>query len=117
MTQNTDKEKKDSQTETNTCTFIVMIEMVLDGDSTPIQAEDGICDWLDRMMLYQIGYNEVADKKRPRVFDYDIRRIDMPASPCKGCPESVVIFDESGVHGVVPDTHSKTCNGCEHNKR
>lgn len=58
------------------CKFMVEIEMALEGDSTPDQAEDSIIDWIDRMMLYQIGYNEVADKKRPYVFDYDIRRMD-----------------------------------------
>ena len=38
-------------------------------------------------------------------------------SACEGCPESVVIFDESGVHGIVPDTRSRTCRACEHNDR
>lgn len=58
------------------CRFTVEIEMALEGDSTPMQAEDSIVDWIDRMMLYQIGYNEVMemDKKRPYVFDYDIYR-------------------------------------------
>ncbi len=55
------------------CKIIVEIDMVLEGDSTPIQAEDSIVDWIDRMMLYQIGYNEVVDKKRPYVFDYDVQ--------------------------------------------
>ena len=59
---------------TDICRFTVEIEMVLEGDSTPIQAENSISDWMDRMMLYQIGYNEVADDKRPYVFDYDIFR-------------------------------------------
>lgn len=58
------------------CKITVEIEMVLEGDSTPDQAEDSIIDWMDKMMLYQIGYNEVADTKRPYVFDYDIRRED-----------------------------------------
>lgn len=56
------------------CKITVEIDMVLEGDSTPMQAEDSIIEWIDRMMLYQIGYNEVADKKRPYVFDYDIIR-------------------------------------------
>ena len=56
------------------CRFTVEIEMALEGDSTPMQAENSIIDWMDRMMLYQIGYNEVADTKRPYVFDYDIYR-------------------------------------------
>ena len=56
------------------CVFTVVIDMALEGDSTPDQAEDSIIEWIDRMMLYQIGYNEVADTKRPYVFDYDIRR-------------------------------------------
>lgn len=59
---------------TDICRFTVEIEMALEGDSTPMQAEDSIIDWMDRMMLYQIGFNEVADKKRPYVFDYDIYR-------------------------------------------
>ena len=56
------------------CRFTVEIEMALEGNSTPIQAENSIIEWIDRMMLYQIGYNEVADTKRPYVFDYDIYR-------------------------------------------
>lgn len=58
------------------CKIVVEIEMALEGDSTSIQAENSIIDWIDRLMLYQIGYNAVADKKRPYVFDYDIRRVD-----------------------------------------
>ena len=56
------------------CRFTVEIEMKLEGDSTPMQAEDSIIEWIDRMMLYQIGYNVVADTKRPYVFDYDVFR-------------------------------------------
>lgn len=116
MTQKTDEETKDRQAETNTCTLIVKIEMVLEGDSTPIQAEDSVCDWIDRMMLYQIGYNEVADKKRPRVFDYDIHRTEVPVNRCEQCPECVVLFDDEGYHGCKPDTHSAVCRDCEHSK-
>ena len=58
------------------CKVIVEIEMVLDGESTVTQAEDMVVDWMDRMMLYSIGHNEVIDHKRPRVFDYDIRRVN-----------------------------------------
>lgn len=63
------------------CRFMVEIEMKLEGDSTPIQAEDSIIDWMDRMMLYQIGFNEVADRKRPYVFDYDIKRVENTDDP------------------------------------
>ena len=58
------------------CKVIVEIEMVLDGESTVTQAEDMVVDWMDRMMLYSIGHNEVIDHKCPRVFDYDIRRVN-----------------------------------------
>ena len=51
------------------CKVIVEIEMVLDGESTVTQAEDMVVDWMDRMMLYSIGHNEVIDHKRPRVFE------------------------------------------------
>ncbi len=33
---------------------------------------------------------------------------------CEGCPECVVLFDESGYHGKVPDSHSETCKICPH---
>lgn len=33
---------------------------------------------------------------------------------CGGCPECVVLFDETGYHGSVPDSHSATCKGCPH---
>ena len=33
---------------------------------------------------------------------------------CGGCPECVVLFDETGYHGSVPDSHSVTCKGCQH---
>lgn len=33
---------------------------------------------------------------------------------CGGCPECVVLFDESGYYGSVPDSHSETCKGCPH---
>lgn len=58
------------------CKVIVEIEMVLDGESTVIQAEDIVIDWMDRMMLYSIGHNEVCDHKRPRVFDYDVKSVN-----------------------------------------
>ena len=33
---------------------------------------------------------------------------------CEGCPECVVLFDENGYHGKVPDPYSKTCKDCPH---
>ena len=33
---------------------------------------------------------------------------------CAGCPECVVLFDETGYHGSVPDSHSATCKICPH---
>lgn len=34
------------------------------------------------------------------------------ASKCECCPECVVLFDDSGYHGSVPDSHSETCKRC-----
>ena len=31
---------------------------------------------------------------------------------CQDCPECVVIFDDSGIHGHLPDKNSETCNKC-----
>lgn len=33
---------------------------------------------------------------------------------CGGCPECMVLFDECGYHGSVPDPHSAICKGCPH---
>lgn len=49
------------------------LEILCEGDSTIIDAEDDLVKWIDMLMLYQIGYNEVADRKRARIFDYDIQ--------------------------------------------
>lgn len=50
------------------------LEILCEGDSTISDAEDDLVRWIDMLMLYQIGYNEVADRKRARIFDYDIRK-------------------------------------------
>ena len=31
---------------------------------------------------------------------------------CKNCPECVVLFDDSGYHSSIPDSHSDTCKKC-----
>lgn len=54
----------------------VELEILCEGNSTISDAEDDLVKWIDMLMLYQIGYNEVADRKRARIFDYDIRRVD-----------------------------------------
>ena len=51
------------------------LEILCEGNSTISDAEDDLVKWIDMLMLYQIGYNEVADTKRARIFDYDIRRV------------------------------------------
>lgn len=38
------------------------------------------------------------------------------SSACEGCPECVVLFDDAGYHGSVPDSHSGICKGCGHCK-
>lgn len=50
------------------------LEILCEGDSTISDAEDDLVRWIDMLMLYQIGYNEVADRKSARIFDYDIRK-------------------------------------------
>ena len=35
---------------------------------------------------------------------------------CEQCPECVVLFDETGYHGCVPDSHSETCKACQEEK-
>lgn len=52
------------------------LEILCEGNSTISDAEDDLVKWIDMLMLYQIGYNEVADRKRARIFDYDIRRVN-----------------------------------------
>lgn len=52
------------------------LEILCEGNSTITDAEDDLVRWIDMLMLYQIGYNEVADRKRARIFDYDIKSIN-----------------------------------------
>lgn len=52
------------------------LEILCEGNSTISDAEDDLVRWIDMLMLYQIGYNEIADRKRARIFDYDIKSID-----------------------------------------
>lgn len=66
-----------------------------------------------RTILAKEGNDTSKRKKGPQKAQ---ERHIMEAPACEGCPESVVIFDEGGVYGVVPDTHSTTCKGCGHCK-
>ena len=51
----------------------IIVDYVCEGESTTEQAEEDICDCLDKLMLYQIGHNEVTDRKRPRIYDYTVK--------------------------------------------
>lgn len=31
---------------------------------------------------------------------------------CESCPESIVLFDDTGYHGCKPDSNSPTCKKC-----
>ena len=68
-----------------------------------------------RTILTEEGNDTSKGQKGPQKAQ---ERHIMEAPACEGCPECVVLFDEEGgYYGKVPDTHSTTCRGCEHNDR